>query len=174
MNNSHSISAREIGERIGATDVEVNRLLKDQGFLYGEPSAYGLTPKGLEYGFQLSHDNGYGSSNGSGKPPTSTPASLRYSTIPRQSHQSARRDREARRQALNSARRTEQAQADATFQADRDAGAAADAKDELDVQMLVLIAAGVVIIGGAGYAIYRGVRWYKRRHGAQPDPDSAV
>lgn len=44
--NSRGISARSIGDQIGATSMEVNYLLKDQGFLYGKPGAYFLTPKG--------------------------------------------------------------------------------------------------------------------------------
>jgi hypothetical protein len=52
------ISASQIGSMFGATGREINRLLKEQGFLFGEPGAYGLTPKGQEFGRSESHHRG--------------------------------------------------------------------------------------------------------------------
>ncbi len=53
-------SARQLGEIIGKTANEVNRLLKDEGFLEGEPGNYELTEKGKQYGEERYKDNGYG------------------------------------------------------------------------------------------------------------------
>jgi hypothetical protein len=52
------INASQIGALFGATGREINRLLMEQGFLFGEPSAYGLTPKGEEFGHSESHHRG--------------------------------------------------------------------------------------------------------------------
>lgn len=55
-------SARLLGEILGKTAIEVNKLLKDKGFLEGEPGAYQLTEKGKQYGKESFEDNGYGGS----------------------------------------------------------------------------------------------------------------
>ncbi len=51
------LAAVEIGNRIGATAQEVNRLLVDQGFLAGAPGAYGLTEKGTTFGVEALKSN---------------------------------------------------------------------------------------------------------------------
>lgn len=38
----------------------MNALLKEHGYLYGEPGAYGLTDKGEQFGADHYHENGYG------------------------------------------------------------------------------------------------------------------
>ncbi len=54
-------SARILGwEEFGLTAQKMNALLKEHGYLYGEPGAYGLTEKGAQYGQQQYHENGYG------------------------------------------------------------------------------------------------------------------
>lgn len=53
-------SARILGQEFGKTAQEMNSLLKKHGYLDGEPSAYGLTEKGAEYGQELDHHRGTG------------------------------------------------------------------------------------------------------------------
>jgi hypothetical protein len=53
-------SARVLGWEFGRTARDMNALLKEHGYLYGEPGAYGLTEKGKQYGDEQYHDNGYG------------------------------------------------------------------------------------------------------------------
>ena len=43
-------SARVLGWEFGRNAREMNALLKQQGYLDGEPGAYGLTEKGKQYG----------------------------------------------------------------------------------------------------------------------------
>lgn len=38
----------------------MNALLKQHGYLYGEPGAYGVTEKGKQFGEEQYHENGYG------------------------------------------------------------------------------------------------------------------
>lgn len=53
-------SARVLGSEFSRTAHEMNVLLKDYGYLYGSPGAYGLTEKGQRYAEEQFHDNGYG------------------------------------------------------------------------------------------------------------------
>lgn len=53
-------SARVLGWEFGKTAQEMNLLLKDYGYLEGEPGAYGLTDKGKQFGDEQYNENGYG------------------------------------------------------------------------------------------------------------------
>ncbi|MDH6228168.1 hypothetical protein [Streptomyces sp. MJP52] len=53
-------SARVLGSEFGRTAREMNELLKEHGYLYGEPGAYGLTEKGQQYGEEQHHSRGTG------------------------------------------------------------------------------------------------------------------
>lgn len=54
------LSATMIGRTMGLTARAVNVLLKEHGYLYGEPGAYGLTEKGAAYGHETWHHRGPG------------------------------------------------------------------------------------------------------------------
>lgn len=54
------VSARILGQEYGLTGEEMNRLLFKQGILTGEPGAYDLTPKGLQYGVSRDFHRGTG------------------------------------------------------------------------------------------------------------------
>ena len=53
-------SARVLGWEFSKTAQEMNRLLKEHGYLYGEPGAYGLTEKGKIYAEEQYHSRGTG------------------------------------------------------------------------------------------------------------------
>lgn len=53
-------SAGVLGSDFGKTAKEMNAVLKDHGYLYGEPGAYGLTEKGQFYGEERHHSRGTG------------------------------------------------------------------------------------------------------------------
>jgi len=53
-------SARILGEDFGLTAQEMNQLLKDQGFLDGDPGAYFLTEKGAEFAKEIDFHRGTG------------------------------------------------------------------------------------------------------------------
>lgn len=53
-------SARMIGDMIGKTAAEVNKLLSEKGYLTGKPGDWTITEKGLEHGEERCKDNGYG------------------------------------------------------------------------------------------------------------------
>ncbi|MET8816315.1 hypothetical protein ABZW47_30480 [Streptomyces sp. NPDC004549] len=53
-------SARVLGQEFGRTAREMNELLKDHGYLYGNPGAYGLTEKGQQYAEEQYHSRGTG------------------------------------------------------------------------------------------------------------------
>lgn len=53
-------SARILGRDFGLTAREMNALLKEHGYLSGEPGAYGMTEKGLKYGSEDDHRRGTG------------------------------------------------------------------------------------------------------------------
>jgi len=53
-------SARQLGYMIGKTAQDVNKLLKDNGYLEGVPGNYELTEKGKKYAEEKYHSNGIG------------------------------------------------------------------------------------------------------------------
>jgi hypothetical protein len=53
-------SATLLGRPYGLTGAEMNYLLKKEGFLYGEPGAYGVTPKGEPYANEKDYHRGTG------------------------------------------------------------------------------------------------------------------
>lgn len=53
-------SAKQIGEVIGKSSQEVNKLLKEKGFLDGKPGEYTVTDKGKRYSELRHKSNGYG------------------------------------------------------------------------------------------------------------------
>lgn len=54
------VSARNLGKEYGLTGEEMNRLLLKQGILTGEPGAYDLTAKGLQYAVTKDFHRGTG------------------------------------------------------------------------------------------------------------------
>lgn len=56
------MSARILGYGLGLNSQETNALLKDQGFLDGEPGAYSVTEKGQPYATEKFHSRGTGGS----------------------------------------------------------------------------------------------------------------
>lgn len=176
MNNQvPGLSARGIGKKIGATALEVNYLLKNQGFLYGEPGAWGLTPKGKEYGVQRSHDNGYsGTYHVAYETTHFAPGITEVLDSGPERLAKVREDILARKQALSAATKIAQAQAEAQFQAFQASKEAGEVEHEIDPQKVWLVIAGIVVIAGASYAAYKGVQWYKRKKAAQTDPNVAI
>ncbi|GAA1764413.1 hypothetical protein GCM10009712_11120 [Pseudarthrobacter sulfonivorans] len=174
-NHAHGLSARGIGKQIGATAVEVNCLLKNQGFLYGEPGAYGLTPKGKEFGVQQVHDNGYGGFTHRFWETTHFAPNITevLDSAPERLAE-VREDILVRKEALSAARKVAQAQAEAHFQAFQKSKEAAMVEHEIDPQKVWLVIAGIVVIVGASYGAYKGVQWYRRKKAAQTDPDMGM
>lgn len=55
-----SLSAKQLGEKIGLNAQEMNTLLKEEGYLSGEPGNYNVTATGDPYVSEKSWSNGYG------------------------------------------------------------------------------------------------------------------
>lgn len=55
-------SARRLGKLIGENAAAVNKKLADEGYLEGEPGAWGLTEKGRDHGEYRHESNGHGGS----------------------------------------------------------------------------------------------------------------
>lgn len=174
-NHAPRLSARGIGKLIGATAQEVNGLLKDQGFLYGEPGAYGLTPKGKEFGVQQVHDNGYGGfAHRSWETTHFAPDITGVLDSAPERLIKVREDILARKQALSAARKAGRDQAEAHFQAFQASKEPAKVEHEIDPQKVWLVIAGIVVIAGASYGAYKGLQWYKRKKAAQTDLDVGI
>lgn len=54
------LSAKRLGEYLGLTSEQTNVLLKERGFLDGEPGNYYPTEKGKQLCIERGDDNGYG------------------------------------------------------------------------------------------------------------------
>jgi hypothetical protein len=157
------LSATEIGLRIGATPMEVNRLLKDQGFLDGEPGAYGLTPKGKEFGVQRSHDNGYGGI--AYRPWETTHFDSSITQVLDSTPEKLAKVRveiSAAKLAQQAASKIAQAESEAKFHAFQAEKEAAELTYEIDPRKVLLVVAGVVVAVGTAIGVYKGVQWYRR------------
>jgi hypothetical protein len=53
-------TATDLGRELGRTAREMNKLLKDHGFMEGDPGAYRPTALGEQFAQSVSFDNGYG------------------------------------------------------------------------------------------------------------------
>lgn len=60
MTEMARMSARKLGDLMGLTASEVNRRLKERGFLEGKPDIYDMTEEGAEHDETVYRDNGYG------------------------------------------------------------------------------------------------------------------
>lgn len=160
------LSASEIGSRIGATAVEVNRLLREQGFLRGQPGAYGLTAKGEAYGVQRFHDNGYG---GSALRQWDTthfdPSILDVLDSSAEMLAKVRSDISADKQAQKAARKNAQAEAEKNFLAfqAKKGSEAAQSHNRPDWRNELLLAASNVAARITASGVRKGIEWYKRR-----------
>lgn len=171
-NQAPGLSARGIGKQIGATAMEVNFLLKDQGFLYGEPGAYGLTPKGKEFGVQQVHDNGYGGfAHRSWETTHFAPGITEALDSAPEKLTKVREAIMAHKQALSAAKKVAQAQAEAHFQAFQASKESAKVEHEIDPQKVWLVIAGIVVIAGVSYVAYKSVQGYKRKKAAQTNSE---
>lgn len=158
------LSATEIGSRIGASAMEVNRLLKDQGFFYGEPGAYGLTSKGEEFGVQRSHDNGqHGVYHVSYETTHFDPRITDVLDSSPEKLAKVRADISADRQAQRAARKIAEAEEDANFQASRADKEAAETQYEIDPNKVVILVVGILAAIGTAVVVTKSIEWYKRK-----------
>lgn len=167
----YGLSAAEIGKQIGANALEVNRLLRDQGFLYGKPGAYGLTPKGEEFGFHRSHDNGYGGvAHVSYETTHFDPSITDVLDSSPEKLAKARADVSAARQAQSAARKAERAEASANFLAAQAEKQKGEPQYEIDPHKVLLLAAIAAAAAGGAYGLRKGAEWYKHRKAEKAAP----
>lgn len=158
------LSATEIGSKIGARNTEVNRLLKDQGFLYGKPGEYGLTSKGEEYGVQRHHDDGWGGVAYRDWEETHyDPSILDVLDSSPERLAKVRADISADRLTQRAEKEAAQDEYEANYQASKAAREKADAQEEHDEAVQGLIVFGVVALVAIVIVAKKGVDGYKRR-----------
>lgn len=158
------VSATDIGLRLLASGEEVNRLLKEQGFLEGAPGAYGLTSKGEKFGAERSHDNGYGGVAARNWSTTHyDPSIIDALDSSPEDVQRVRAEISAEKKAKREARKIEQDEAAAKFYEDRAEKDSAEAEQEIDLQKVLLVTAGLAGAVGASVGIYKGIERYKRK-----------
>ncbi|CAN7573889.1 hypothetical protein LJR078_004327 [Arthrobacter sp. LjRoot78] len=143
--------------------MEVNRLLKDQGILYGEPGAYGLTSKGEEFGVQRYHDNGYGGfAHVSYETTHFDPSITDVLDSSPEKLAKVRADISADRQAQRAARKSAEAEADANFRASEADKETAEAENDIDPKVWLMVGGTLVaIITFIG--VKKGIDLYKRK-----------
>lgn len=158
------LSATRIGAQIGASSTEVNRLLKDQGFLSGKPGAYGLTSKGEEYGSQRDYDNGYSGTYHVAYPTTLfDPSIIGVIDSSPEMLAKVRAHIRADRQTQQAEKMAAQAEYEANYQASQAAREKAKGQHEHDELTEWLIAGGVVALIGTVIGVKKGIEWYKHR-----------
>ncbi len=157
------LSATEIGFQIGASAMEVNYLLKDQGFFYGEPGAYDLTSKGEKFGVQRSHDNGYGgSTRRSWETSHFDPSITDVLDSAPEKLAKARADVSADRQAQKPTRMVAQVEADANFRESEANKKAGETQGEIDLLKVLLVVASGLAMCVITVGARKCVRWYRR------------
>lgn len=158
------LSASQIGQQIGASAMEVNRLLKDQGFLDGEYGAYGLTDKGKQYGFHRFHDNGYGGAALRNWDTTHFDPSI-VAALDSGPEQLAkvRADITAHKEALKAAGVVARAEAEAMYQAFLAKKDAAGIQYGVDPRKVLIVLAGGLVVTGAVLAVSKGVQRYQHK-----------
>lgn len=162
------LSATEIGSQIGASAMEVNRLLKDQGFLRGEPGAYGLTPKGEEFAVQRDHDNGYGGlAYRSWTFTHFDPSITNVLDAAPEKLAKVRADIAADKEARKLADKIAQDEAEANFLAAQAEKKAAATQYEIDPQKVILLVGITLVAVASAIGVREGIKWYKRKKAAR-------
>ena len=159
------LSATDIGRLIGASPAEVNRLLRDQGFLSGDPGAYGLTPEGSRFGVHVHNDNGYGGVAYRGWSTTYfDPSILDVLDAKSENIAQARGDVADYRLAQRIAAAALTAEAEEEYRRRPEAGEqAAHATRELDPERLAIALAGLAVTVATGVGVHRFVRWRRKK-----------
>lgn len=142
-------SASDLARFFGVAVQEMNRLLKEQGFLYGKPGAYGLTPKGKEFGIHTDHHRGPGGYTSMNRDWTTTHFNPDIKKVLEVTPEKIARVREglaADRLAASIARKAASGQADAAFLASR-SKVEVDAAG-VDPRKVLIVAAGAAIVVG--------------------------
>lgn len=149
------LAAVEIGDRIGATAQEVNRLLVDQGFLSGAPGAYGLTAKGTVFGVEALKSS-------SNLPQARTWTAtywrddiLNELVVAPERLNAVRAALKGERLARSAARMAEQNAARVAEHAVQAAAVAKAAAAKVTTRNALVYTAGVVIALGIGYGVYK-------------------
>jgi hypothetical protein len=159
------LSATDIGRLIGASPAEVNSLLRDQGFLNGDPGAYGLTPEGSRLGVQVHNDNGYRGVAYRGWSTTYfDPSILNVLDAKPENIAQAKSDVADYRLAQRIAAAALSAEADDEYRRRLEAGEqAAYAAGELDPKRVAIALTGLAVAIAAGFGVHRFVRWRRQK-----------
>lgn len=170
-------SARILGEDLGLNSQEVNQLLKDQGFLEGDPGAYVVTEKGAPFAKETNFHRGPGGYSCYNRDWTQRTWDESIKDVLDTSLAS----RQAARDAVSEARRlkwgaikAERAEVDASFRSSRpdlfpiekpESGISDSAGSDNGLSGLAvagIVAGGVAIIAGIGYGIHKAAPHVKK------------
>lgn len=159
-------SATDLGRPFQATAQEINRLLKDQGFTYGNPGAYGLTQKGEAFGIQVHHGRGtggYASMNPSWEPTYWDNRIATVLDVNPENLATVRATISAERLAKSAARKVAQAEAEAAFLASLPSDAVESGNMTIDPRKVLICVGGALLLLGVGYGIYKVSPVVKRK-----------
>lgn len=170
-------SARILGEDIGLNSQEMNHLLKDQGFLEGNPGAYVVTQKGAQFAKETDFHCGPGGYSRYNRDWTQRTWDESIKDVLDTSSESC----QAARDAVAEARRlkwdtikAERAESDAAFRASRpdlfpiekpESGISDSAGSDNGLSGFAvagIVAGGVAIIVGIGYGIHKAAPHVKK------------
>lgn len=150
-------SATDLGRHFKATGEEINLLLKDQGFTYGSPGAYGVTQKGAPFGIQEYHqrgNGGYAYMNPSWEQTYWDDSIREVLEVTPERLAKVSADISANRLARSAARKAAQADADAAFLASQASDAAQSTSTTIDPRKLLIWVGLALLTVGVGYGIY--------------------
>ncbi|MFI5820194.1 hypothetical protein ACIA8I_13885 [Streptomyces rishiriensis] len=150
-------SARVLGQSYGLTAQEMNFILKEEGFLDGEPGNYSVTEKGKEYADEQHHSRGTG---GYAQYNRAWSTTTWNDEIANELEITDERKREIR-QAISDARRkageSDNVDADAADESD-----GTDGDESHDSNGALVAAVGALLLAASAYGVYRAVPYVKR------------
>lgn len=150
------LNARQLGAEFGLTAQEMNFILREEGFLYGEPGAYGVTDKGAPYASERDFHRGVGGYSTYNKYWT---ARRWDESITDEFEIDADRKRELR-EAIAAAKQlkldVDAVETPAVVEASPDSTGLTDA------QKALILAVGVVLVAATAYGVYKLTPTIKR------------
>lgn len=184
------VSARILGQDYGLTAQEMNRVLVKEGFLSGEPGAYSLTEKALEFAREKDFHRGTGGYSGYNRYWTTRTfdnSIKEMLNVTPELKDEVRREIAAERAARYAVQAAARAKADAEFlsqqapekAANEAAQRAVEEPEEFMRKCKKAGVAGLIIIGGAVvcYGVYKTApkvkKWWKERKGKSTEENSS-
>ncbi|MER5689966.1 hypothetical protein [Streptomyces sp. NPDC002205] len=152
-------SARVLGQSYGLTAQEMNFILKEEGFLDGEPGNYAVTEKGKEYADEQHHSRGTGGYTQYNRAWSTTTWNDEIADELEITDDRKREIRQAISDAKRRAGESDNVDADAADESD---GSDGDESHDSNSNGALVAAVGALLLAASAYGVYKAVPYVKR------------